>query len=216
MVKELLAKALRKFRKYRVMTLAQLEALLSCSQRTVQRYLRRWSSIRSYNQNGRYYALPDAPLFDRFGIWKYRGICFSKYGNLKETVIYVIENSTAGMNVAELSEILGVNAHSFMSQFGLDPRLQREKHGGRFTYFCAKMEVGKAQRHERQARETPRTDRLPSNAQAVTILVCFIKNPDATMDELVEKVQKEHRGINRRMVECLIRHHGLVQKKTSG
>ncbi len=210
---EVVKEVLRSFRSCRTMTISELAKGLSCSMRSAQRYLGRWGSIRSYNHNGRFFTLPDIPEFDEFGIWRFTGIGFSRYGNLRETVIHLIESSTGGMAAAELGQIMGVNPHSFMSQIGLDSRLQREKVGGRLIYFCAKGEVYDAQRRVRLAGEARGPSRLPSEAQAVTILVCLIKNPEATIDELVQEVAKHHRGIARQMIERLLEHHGLTNEK---
>ena len=210
---EVVEDVLRRFRACRVMTIAELAMGLSCSVRTGQRYLGRWGSIRSYNHNGRYFTLPGIPEFNQFGIWIFTGIGFSRYGNLRETVINLIETSTGGMSAAELGKVMGVNPHSFMSQIGLDSRLLREKVSGRLVYFCAKSEVCDAQRRARLTGEARGPCRLPSEAQAVTILVCLIKNQDATIDELVQEVAKHHRGIDQRMIERLLEYHGLTKKK---
>jgi len=74
--KELLDRAMRQFISEQVMTLSQLEALLSCSQRSVQRYLSKWGTLRSYNHNGKYFSLPVTARFDSFGVWKYQDIGF--------------------------------------------------------------------------------------------------------------------------------------------
>jgi len=74
-------KGLELFRKEKVMSLKQLADRLNCSERTVQRQLKKWRTYTSYNQNGRYYVLPDIPRFDEHGLWRYKGIFFSRYGN---------------------------------------------------------------------------------------------------------------------------------------
>ncbi|MEA1933170.1 MAG: hypothetical protein U9N60_01855, partial [Thermodesulfobacteriota bacterium] len=93
--KELLDKAMRHFISAQVMTLSQLEVLLSCSQRSVQRYLSMWGGLRSYNHNGKYFSLPAIAHFNSFGIWKYNDIGFSRFGNLKETVVHLVARSPA-------------------------------------------------------------------------------------------------------------------------
>lgn len=128
--KELLDRAMHKFLSAQVMTLSQLETLLSCSQRSVQRHLSKWGCLRSYNYNGMYFSLPVIARFDFFGVWKYQDVGFSRFGNLRDTVVQLVSNSPAGLTATELGQILGVNAHSFMSQFRVDPRLKREKWGG--------------------------------------------------------------------------------------
>ena len=49
--KELLDRAMRKFLSAQVMTLYQLETLLSCSQRSVQRHLSKWGCLRMMSVN---------------------------------------------------------------------------------------------------------------------------------------------------------------------
>lgn len=147
--KELLDKAMRHFISAQVMTLSQLGVLLSCSQRSVQRYLSMWGGFRSYNHNGKYFSLPAIAHFDSFGIWKYNDIGFSRFGNLKETVVHLVASSPAGLTASELGELLSVNAHSFMSQFCVDLRLKREKCDGVLVYFCSDHDIRIAQKQER-------------------------------------------------------------------
>jgi hypothetical protein len=75
------------FRKEKVITIKRLVDLLHCCERTVQRHLRKWRTYTSYNCNGRYYTLPDIPQFDEYGLWGYRGIFFSRNGNLRHTIL---------------------------------------------------------------------------------------------------------------------------------
>jgi hypothetical protein len=207
---EIIDMAMRKFISEQVMTLSQLEAILSCSQRSVQRYLSKWGGLRSYNHNGKYFSLPVLARFDSFGVWKYRDIGFSQFGNLKDTVIQLVNNSPAGLSATELGEILGVNAHSFMSQFRFNPDLKREKWEGRLVYFCAKYDILIAQQRKRFAGQP--VSPFPSDAQAIIILVALLKNPKGTIEKLVKIMRKEHKGITITMVEHLLEHHGLLKK----
>lgn len=211
--KELLDKAMRQFISDQVMTLSQLEDLLSCSKRSVQRYLSKWDGLRSYNHNGKYFSLRVIARFDSFGIWKYQDIGFSRFGNLKDTVIQLVNNSSAGFTANELGKILDVNAQSFMSQFRVDQRLKREKWKGRLVYFSADYDIWIAQKGERFSGQP--VSPLPSDAQAVIILVSLIKHPKVTTEELVKTMSKEHRGISVTMVERLLEHHGLLKKNDS-
>ncbi len=97
-----------------------------------------------------------------------------------------------------------------MSQFRVDPRLKREKWGGRLVYFCAEHNIRITQRRERSTSQS--APPLPSDAQAIIILVSLLKNPKTTMQELVEIVNKEHNGIDITMVERLLEYYGLVKK----
>ena len=65
----------------------ELSGLLGSSLVTARRRLRQWKAYTSYNQNGRYYVLPDIAKFDTDGLWRHQDILFSQHGNLKQTVI---------------------------------------------------------------------------------------------------------------------------------
>ena len=69
MAKTTVQKVLKRFRARKVMTLGELAQQMQCSHRTVQRRLRDWQAINSYNKNGRYYVLPSVPTFDAHGLW---------------------------------------------------------------------------------------------------------------------------------------------------
>lgn len=76
------------FRSAKVMTIKQLSLLFGISERNTHRHLKKKGALRSYNKNGAYYALPDVPVFNgqNGGIWQFEGICFSRYGNLAQTL----------------------------------------------------------------------------------------------------------------------------------
>ena len=61
-------KALKAFRRRKVMNLGEVAELVHSSIHTARRRLKEWQAHTSYNQNGRYYALPDVPEFDADGL----------------------------------------------------------------------------------------------------------------------------------------------------
>ncbi|MEK7275586.1 MAG: hypothetical protein AAB110_10050, partial [Candidatus Desantisbacteria bacterium] len=69
-----------------------------------------------YAQNGRYYTLPDIAIFGEYGLWRYKGVFFSRHGSLKQTIIVLVDNSPAGLTVAEAGQIVGMFLSSFMGQ----------------------------------------------------------------------------------------------------
>ena len=95
-------KGLKAFRRRKVLTLEEVAELVHSSIHTARRRLKEWQAHTSYNQNGRYYALPDVPEFDADGLWHWRGVFFSRYGNLKQTVVELIHRSSAGLDAGEL------------------------------------------------------------------------------------------------------------------
>ena len=202
----------KRFRVRKVMTLAQLARQMRCSTRSVHRRLNDWQAINSYNKNGMFYALPDVPQFDPDGLWHYRDIAFSRYGNLTQTVIQVVRNSQAGLTSAELGQRLRVESRSFLSLFRHHPALKRERQKGRFVYFAAEAEIYHRQKEGRVAVDA--SARLPSDTEAVAILVEAVKHPQFSMGQLCAHLKRQRVAVSEQDVSNLFAHHGLTLKKT--
>ncbi len=201
------------FRKEKVMSLKQLADLLSCSERTVQRYLKKWRTYTSYNQNGRYYVLPDIPRFDDNGVWRYHGIFFSRHGNLKQTLIAVVNHSPAGLTVAEAGAVVGVSLRSFLAQSHNIQPLRREKSTGRFVYFSQDQALFSQQKQNRQEDDSRlKLLRLPTETEAVIILVERIKHPELSVEQLSARLYKKAHRIKADVIHNLFEHHGLLKK----
>jgi hypothetical protein len=167
---------------------------------------------RSYNKNGRYYTLPNVPEFDPYGLWRWRGILFSQYGNLTQTVIEMVRRSEAGLDAAELGERLGLAPRSFLSAFADHPLLRREKMQGRFVYYAADPDLYSQQRQCRGLRSA--SGREPSELEAVAILVEKVKHPALSVDELCRRLRRRKLSVEPQMIRNLFARHGLAEKKT--
>ena len=205
------------FRQKKVLSLPELSKQLGCSSRTAQRRLTAWNTYTSYNHNGRYYTLPDAPQFNQHQLWHYKGIFFSKRTTLQNTIPKLIHESKAGLNVFELREILGMSIHNFLSQqFIRRNNLHREKHKGVYIYYSKEHDVCSEQKKERSQNFSMRiTQELPTDAEAVIILVEFVKHPDDSLEQLYRRVRYKGFHMSIIKVRHLLEHHGLL-KKTSG
>lgn len=192
----------------KIFTLPQLVSLLKCSVRTAQRRLTQWNVHTSYNLNGRYHALPAVPRFDHYGIWKYRGICFSRYGNLTETIVHLVDASARGLTVKELCRILDVQEKSFRTFFSKIKQIHPEKIGHRMVYISSEQNRGAKQLNSRCDTEKG----LPHDATAVLILVDRIKFPDSTIEECARRVGKRVFGVTAEVVFNLLGYHGLLKK----
>ena len=191
-----------------------LMALLRCSERTVQRRLKEWGTYTSYNQKGRYYVLPNVPEFDdQHGLWKYKKTFFSRHGNLKETLAYVVDQSKAGLDAFELSDILGLPAHTFLSHYKDSANIQREKHKGLYIYFSRDPSRFEKQKKERDNLICSKaTLDLPSDADAVIILVTLIKHPDDSIQQLMRRVRRREIKVPIEKCRNLLIYHNLLKK----
>jgi len=211
--KATLQKVLSRFRMRKVMTVAELALQMQCSSRTVHRRLQDWQAIHSYNQNGRYYVLPSVPTFDSSGLWRYRDIGFSRYGNLTETLIALVGNSPAGLSAAELGRLLGMEPRSFLWLFRNHPALTREKHHGRLVYFAAESVLCHRQRDGRMIMVAHA--RRPSDSEVLAILVETIKHPDLSLEQLCRHLTRQGLQTTEQAVSNLFAYHGLDLKKTA-
>lgn len=202
----------RMFRAAKVLTLHDLGLRLHRSPRSVQRRLGRCQVLNSYNHNGRYYTLADIPRFDPDGLWRYRGIGFSRHGNLTQTVVGLIRHSAAGLTSSELGKLLGMAPRSFLSHFRDHAALRREDWQGRFVHFCAEPEVYTRQRRRRAVIGV--ATRRPSDAEAIAILVAMTKHPDHTLDQLCHHLRRQGLKVDVQLISSLLAYHGLEQKKT--
>jgi hypothetical protein len=194
------------------MTLEEVAELVDSSIHTARRRLKEWRAHTSYNQNGRYYALPDVPAFDGDGLWHWRGVFFSRYGNLKQTVVELIRRSSAGVDAGEIGSLLGLDPRSFLSSFADHPQIKREKAQGRFVYYCADRSVYSEQQQRRSALSAQ--GRQPTPFEAIAILVEKIKHPTLSNETLSQRLRKQKLSVEPETIENLFVRHGLAVKKT--
>ncbi len=206
-------RVLEKFRRQKIIAIEQLVEWLKCSVITVRRRLKKWQSYTSINNNGRYYTLPQIPVFDENGLWKYRTVLFSKHGNLKQTIVALITGSEKGLSAVEIAEFVDlVPNSSFLSRFKSVPGVRREKHQGRFIYFSDHPEIYSRQKQTRATGLGVAS--FPADSEAVEILVHLIKHPDIGSEQLATKVSKPGKQVGPAMIRRFLRFHDLL-KKTS-
>jgi hypothetical protein len=198
----------------KTMDRSQLMRLLACSLRTLQRRLRQWGCLTSYNCNGQYYALPHVVEFDPYGIWEQDGRCFSRFGNLKKTVAAVVDETPQGITAREVTRRLHVNAHSFLSQFADQKLFLRERLGGSYRYFSSDPQRATRQRnryHASRAQEV-RASPLPDPV-AVQLLLAWIDAPETDSMHLTEQLRQQHLKVTVDAVDRFLHQHQLHGKK---
>jgi hypothetical protein len=196
----------------KAVTLLELMRQLHCSRRTIQRRLAQWRTLHSYNRNGRYYTLPDIPSFDAHGLWHYRGVFFSRHGNLPETFVELVRNAPAGLTAAEAGELLGLSPSSFLWSLRDHPALKREKYQGRYVYLAS--ESGRYAAQQRQRALVARMIRRPTDAEAIAILVEKIKRPALSDKALSRRLDRQNLRVEPELIGSFFAEHGLPVKKT--
>ena len=196
------------FREKKILTLDQLSQLLRCSAVTARRRLKQWRAFTSYNRNNRYYALPSVPVFDKKGLWHHRGASFSKHGSCKQTVVHLVQLSEKGLSNTELTGVLGENPNSLLAHFKEIPGITKERHGRDIVYFSCNERVYARQRRNRFPPE-PSAAVLPSDAQAILVLVELIHHPGLSVDELVQQLRGKGHAVHTDAVLALFDRYGI-------
>ena len=202
---------LDQFRRQKIATIEQLVDWLKCSVMTVRRRLKKWRSLTSINQNGSYYTLPQTPVFDHNGLWRYRRVLFSKHGNLKQTIVALIADSAKGLSAVEIARLVDLAPNSsFISRMKDVSGVKREKHQGRFVYFSEQSKIYSLQKYALASGR--QTDDVPTDQEAVMILVELIKHPGIVIEQLADRVSKQGRWIAPATVGAFLESHDLVKK----
>ncbi len=199
------------FLKRKILTIDELSALMQCSFITSRRRLKQWKALTSYNQNNRFYTLPAIAQFDVTGLWHYREVSFSRYGTCKQTVVHFVRRSEQGLTNAELAEMLGENPDSLLAHFQEIPGIIRERHGRSVVYFSSDEEVYERQ-HRNRFPPAPSASQVPSDAEAVLILVELIHHPGMDAEELAAELQRKGHKIGPERITALFRAHQIKKK----
>lgn len=199
-------------KKEKVFTLNKLVSILNCSSRTAQAKLKIWNTYTSYNQNGKYYTLPEIPHFDTHGIWKFQQTAFSKHGNLKKTIVHIVKSASAGLTGKQIGEILGLSPQSFLHHFRNCPGIIREKHAGVYVYFADDVLIRKSQEEKRKAIISQPELRIISNSEAIMILVAIIKNHGISAEDILKLPEIKLSKIQLPTIQYFLEYHGLEKK----
>ena len=207
-----LTAVIRAFKKQKVVTVVQLASWLSCSIVTARRRLKAWRAYTSYNRNGRYYTLPEIAQFDDLGRWWNQGAFFSKHGNLKQALVHLVTHSVHGLSGAELGEILGLQPRSFLAHFRDHPAIYRENMMGRWIWFAADAGIRQQQMQARLAAGDATASRMPSDIEAVMILVDLIGHPQSDVEQIAGRLKSKDLNIGVSAIRQLLDYHGLLKK----
>jgi len=160
---------IRLFQRRRVVDMpAILRALPGRSRYRVYRDLKALAHLRSYNQAGRFFTLPDIPRFDPDGLWRYRGAFFSRFGTLKATVRHLVRTAVAGCTHRELQELLDVRVYNTLLDLLRHGEIARESFGRLFLYVHLDPEVRARQVARRQEHTQRPTGPHPSAPEGRT------------------------------------------------
>jgi len=198
-----------------VQTLGDLKIKSGCQHRTLQRIIKSCNLITSYNQNARFYTVPGLCHFNHDGIWNFKQILFSKYGNLFETITALIDKSMTGYTSRELSNIIMVKADDALHVMWIKERVRRQKTGSYHVYFSMREDLFKQQLSARE-QQTPaamETLALPDYQRTIAVLVEIILQDSIVAEKLQKGIAQRNFEISIAGIEAVIEHYQLKKKR---
>lgn len=126
------------FQKKRVLTLAMIkQALGTTVKMTAFRKLKTLSYRASYSHSGKYYTLDEIARYDRYGLWSFNRIHFSKNGTLVKTIESLIGSAESGYFASELKRTLQVRVQDTLFKLYRSQKVNRQQIGGEYLYLSA-------------------------------------------------------------------------------
>ena len=160
------------FDAHKIATLDQLKEALGCPARcTLFRKLAQLEYLSSYSHRGKFYTLLSTARFTEPGLWSYRSVWFSRFGNLLQTAEALVTQSEAGYSATELKDILHVKTKHALTHLVRCGLLQRKKIDSVFVYLSVENAVAHRQ-------EKARKVCLKSSFASV-----IVTNPDLAVEE---------------------------------
>lgn len=198
-----------------VQTFDELKIKSGCQSRTLQRKIKSGNLLASYNKNARFYTVPNLCHFNHYGIWNFEQILFSKYGNLFETIIALIDKSLEGYTSKELSIIIEVKADDALRVLWLKERLRRQKTRSNNVYFSIQEDLFMLQlsAREQQSSSTVQTLALPDYQRTIAVLAEIILQDSIVAEKLQQGVVKRNVEISIAGIQSVIEHYQLKKKR---
>ena len=200
---------------------AQLAAQLQLSLKTVQRALAKVGYYTSLNHNSTFVTLQDIPQFDEFGLWNHQQICFSRLGNLPQTLLQLVEQASQGCTVQQLEEWVGTRVHNHLSQLLRQGRLGHFRLGRQAVYTSADARRQQQQQQARQRAPASAGDpqhgpTVPPGLEALTVIRVLVRRlqaPEASRASLAKSLQAQGVTVRAPQIRALLDFYQL--KKTT-
>lgn len=191
------------------------EALGTTSRTTIFRILKAVGYFSSYSHAGRYYTLQRIPKFDRWGLWAWRDVRFSSRRTLRETSVFLIEESEAGQTHEELERRLGLRVHDTLRSLVGAELITRERCDDLYLYLSADQKKAARQLAARRALQVPApAAALPLDPLLVIdILVQAIHHPREDAATIAGRLRAAGRAVSAPQAEEVFQAYGV--KKTA-
>ncbi len=201
----------------KVVDLPAIRATLGdVSHMTAFRHLRRVPYRRSYNHNGRFYALHEPSRYDRFGLWTWRDVHFSVDGSLRKTVRRLVHEAETGATHRELQDRLAVRVHNTLLDLLRHGEVDRERLAEVYVYLHTDAAVRQEQIRRRQewitAARAAAAHPEVSDAIVIDVLLTLIRHPGSQPVDLARHLRGHAPPITFPQVQAVFTRYDLGEK----
>jgi hypothetical protein len=200
-------------KKNKAVTISEFFHHIAYCEKTLRRDINELNGITSYTHRGKFITLPNIPIFDKYGIWFYKEIGFTKYKNSLELIISIIDNSE-GITKEEIEDILKIKISKQIQILLLRKRLNRIKLGAKYFYLSDELAKDK----KRQMQILPidieeYSDRKANITDLVAVLKVALAEYQIDMNNLKKLIVKYSLQVPIDKIERLLLKYDLSSKK---
>jgi hypothetical protein len=202
----------------RVTKISSLLRALGCSSWTIFNKLKGYEYYTSINHSGQYITLKGIPEFDSNGMWKCKEAIFSQKHNVENTIVYLVNKSSEGLYVKELTNILQMSIHNQLHRCVKKGKLVRMRSGRNQIFFSSDGTIRKQQREERERTlERPlikltRKPKYINDELIITVLVAVIKHHETSPENICLILSSEGRKVSHSAVRWVFDKYQIEKK----
>ena len=203
----------------KICTFEHMFSLCNCSEATLRRRINQIKLLVSYNHNSKFYTLSSFADFDKFGIWAWQEVLFSRHGSLSTTCRVLVDNSKAGYTTKELASILHVRVSDLLRIQSEKQLIIRERLGKEYVYYTTAPSLYMSQQEARRSiiysLGKGQKGALPKKDTVIAILVAIISCERSDQGEVLHRLRTSNKQLKVDIpdIEAVISHYGL--KKTA-
>ena len=188
-----------------IMTVDEIATKCSCSRRTVFQKLQKHDYITSYNKNKRFLALRKNIEFNENGIGTYKYVKFTIWGNVKKTIIALIDKSLNGYTAGEINNLLEIRTNKQLSELVRSGGIIRLKEGRNQYYFSKAIDTQRKQidlMTQKQMEKHSDTATLSKNT-VIKILVTIINEREMDSNRLQKLLHQQGTKVSVELIELV-------------
>jgi len=193
----------------------EISKKVGCSERSLRRDIKTINAHTSYTHGGQFITLPDIPVFDANGIWRYNNVGFTRFKNSLNLVEKIINHNRESITKEELEEILKIKISKQIQILLKRNRLNRIKLG--HTYHYLSNELSKNKKKRIQLLNVSNIEEYYDKEIKLTDLIAVLKavllDCKIAMNDLKRFTEKYSLTAPIKKIEQLLLKYNLSEKK---